>query len=295
LSGEEIPIGARILSAVDCLDALASDRQYRRALPLDDAMAHVERESGKAFDPKVVAALKSRYVELEQLARSQWPEERPKLSVDIKVERGAAPDAGFATAAPVASPQTRQPMPETTLATFAEEILSLEELLSIAVIRMRHLVSYDAIAIYMVVGDILAPRLVLGENMRQLASSRVRMGEGLVGWVAETGNSIVNGNPAVDLVSVRGKQKAALGAALALPLRDNGRMLGVLAVYRLEPDSFNAQHLGALESAVLQLELALRECLCRKETLEPDRSTNVSEKPLSGEPSRTEVGSLTLN
>ena len=31
LSGEEIPIGARILSAVDCLDALASDRQYRGA------------------------------------------------------------------------------------------------------------------------------------------------------------------------------------------------------------------------------------------------------------------------
>src|SRR6266404_3492389 len=42
LKGEEIPIGARILATVDCLDALASDRQYRRALPLDEAMAHVE-------------------------------------------------------------------------------------------------------------------------------------------------------------------------------------------------------------------------------------------------------------
>ena len=35
LRGKDIPIGARILSAVDALDALASDRQYRRALPLD--------------------------------------------------------------------------------------------------------------------------------------------------------------------------------------------------------------------------------------------------------------------
>ena len=35
LAGEEIPIGARILAVVDCLDALASDRQYRPALPLD--------------------------------------------------------------------------------------------------------------------------------------------------------------------------------------------------------------------------------------------------------------------
>ena len=52
LSREQIPIGARILSAVDCLDALASDRQYRRALPLDEAIKIVESESGKAFDPK---------------------------------------------------------------------------------------------------------------------------------------------------------------------------------------------------------------------------------------------------
>ncbi len=46
LEGEDIPIGARILAAVDCLDALATDRQYRRALPLDDAMKVVQKESG---------------------------------------------------------------------------------------------------------------------------------------------------------------------------------------------------------------------------------------------------------
>src|SRR5437016_10829202 len=57
LKGEEIPIGARILSVVDCLDALASDRQYRRALPLDEAMAKVASESGTTFDPKVVEVL----------------------------------------------------------------------------------------------------------------------------------------------------------------------------------------------------------------------------------------------
>ena len=42
LRGEEIPIGARILTAVDFLDAMASDRQYRRALPLDDVMARLD-------------------------------------------------------------------------------------------------------------------------------------------------------------------------------------------------------------------------------------------------------------
>src|SRR6202000_1429406 len=68
LSGEQIPIGARILSAVDCLDALASNRQYRRALPLDQAMQEVAKLSGKSFDPAVIELLQKRYVELEKKA-----------------------------------------------------------------------------------------------------------------------------------------------------------------------------------------------------------------------------------
>ena len=57
LTGEEIPIGARILAAVDCLDALASDRQYRRALPLDEAMKVVHRRIRHALRSAVVDVL----------------------------------------------------------------------------------------------------------------------------------------------------------------------------------------------------------------------------------------------
>ena len=69
LKGEQIPIGARILAAVDCLDALASDRQYRRALPLDEAMERLQAESGTAFDPTIVQILKNHYKDWEKLAR----------------------------------------------------------------------------------------------------------------------------------------------------------------------------------------------------------------------------------
>src|ERR1700674_2032558 len=91
LKGEAIPMGARILAAVDCLDALASDRQYRRALPLDEAMARVVAEAGKSFDPRVVEVLQRRYVELEKLAHARPPRIPTKLSTDVKVERGSAP------------------------------------------------------------------------------------------------------------------------------------------------------------------------------------------------------------
>src|SRR5438477_2951580 len=100
LRGEEIPIGARILAAVDCLDALASDRQYRRALPLDQAMAEVAKLAGKSFDPAVVTLLQERYVELETKATASTSKTFAKLSTDVKVERGDAPDAGFEVSGP---------------------------------------------------------------------------------------------------------------------------------------------------------------------------------------------------
>src|SRR3954447_14591912 len=73
IRGEAIPIGARILAAVDCLDALASDRQYRRALPLDEAMQVVLSEAGRSFDPDVVKLLSENYRQWERIAAANKP------------------------------------------------------------------------------------------------------------------------------------------------------------------------------------------------------------------------------
>lgn len=54
LVGEEIPLGARVFSISDTLDAMMSDRPYRRGRPYAVARAEIERESGKQFDPRVV-------------------------------------------------------------------------------------------------------------------------------------------------------------------------------------------------------------------------------------------------
>ena len=270
LSGEAIPIGARILSAVDCLDALASDRQYRRALPLDEAMRHVERESGKAFDPKVVAALKARYIELEQMARSLEPEHRPTLSVDVKVNRGSAPDAGFATIAPAeetlfrSNPAKSQDV-VVAFTGHAGESFTLEETFSTTAVRLRHVVPYDAVAVYVIAGNRLVPRFVLGENARQLSSLRVPLGQGLIGWIAETGNYIVNGNPTVEPGFMEGiLSSIVLRSALAVPLQHEGRIVGVLALYRLEPDAFTSTHLGLLQMSRQRLGMAIAENLAQQ-------------------------------
>jgi putative nucleotidyltransferase with HDIG domain len=54
LRGDEIPLGARIFAVADAVDAMISDRPYRKALPIAHAREEVERCSGTQFDPKVV-------------------------------------------------------------------------------------------------------------------------------------------------------------------------------------------------------------------------------------------------
>jgi HD-GYP domain-containing protein (c-di-GMP phosphodiesterase class II) len=58
LRGEEIPLAARIFAVVDVWDALTSDRPYRKALIRDEALAYLQSESGRHFDPEVVKAFR---------------------------------------------------------------------------------------------------------------------------------------------------------------------------------------------------------------------------------------------
>ena len=59
LAGQEIPLGARIFAVADTLDAMTSDRPYRRALPLAEAREEIRRHSGTQFDPSIVGIFES--------------------------------------------------------------------------------------------------------------------------------------------------------------------------------------------------------------------------------------------
>lgn len=70
LKGEEIPLGARIFAVADTLDAMISDRPYRKALPISAARDEIKRFSGRQFDPRVVEVFMSQpdrvWLELHQ-------------------------------------------------------------------------------------------------------------------------------------------------------------------------------------------------------------------------------------
>jgi diguanylate cyclase (GGDEF)-like protein/putative nucleotidyltransferase with HDIG domain len=274
LKGEEIPIGARILACVDCLDALASDRQYRRALPLHEAMEEVVRQSGKSFDPNVVTVLQRRYVELEQMAqqKAQLLEKR-KLSTDLKITQGAAPAAGFAQ--PHSTTESQNGGFLTSIAAARQEAqtlfelshelgnsLSLDETLSVLSVRLRKLVPFDSIAIYVLRDSKLIPEYVSGDNFRLFSSLEIPLGQGLSGWVAANRKPIVNGNPSVEPgYSSDPARISSLRSAISVPLEGVSGVLGALTLYKAEADSFTQDHLRVLLAISSKVALSIENAL----------------------------------
>jgi diguanylate cyclase (GGDEF)-like protein/putative nucleotidyltransferase with HDIG domain len=275
LKGAEIPIGARILSAVDYLDALASDRQYRRALPLKDVMQKLAAEAGKSFDPKVVDVLQKRYEHLEEmaLAKSAADPNAP-LSTAIKIERGLEPAAGFENARAqdyagrettflssiAAARQEAQALFELSQDLGAS--LSLGETLSVFSVKLKPMVPYDAIAIYVRRDDELVPEYVNGDNYRLFSSLRIPVGQGLSGWVAQNRKPIINGNPSVEPGYLNDPSKfSTLRSALAVPLEGVAGIIGVLALYRADRDAFTSDHLRILLAVSGKMALAIENAL----------------------------------
>ena len=260
LKGEEIPIGARILAAVDCLDALSSDRQYRKALPLDEAMKQVAAEAGISFDPRVVEILQRRYLELEGVAVNGMEDaKRDSLSFSYKVERGDQPASGFEVS--LNSRRGNQTDFLSSIASARQEAhtlfelsqdlgssLSLDETLSLVAMRLRKLVPYDSIVAFIQKDDFLVPEFVSGDNFRLLTSLVIPVGTGLSGWVAQNSKPIINGNPAVEASFAHDPRKTVeLRSALALPLEGVNGLVGVLTLYRTEADAFTSDHLRVLQ------------------------------------------------
>ena len=274
LRGTDIPIGARILAAVDYVDALASDRQYRRGLSANEVLAKLQEQSGKSFDPNIAAILRRRFNELEGMVRRktlQHPAQGPSVE---EMATGQEPAAGLAVwDAPAA---TRQEGDVLDLISSARQeaqalfdlsrdlgaSLSLSETLSVLSVKLNNLIPHDAMAVYVLRGEKLIPEYVNGEDFRSLAALQIPLGEGLCGWVAQNQKVIVNGNPAVELGTADDPMKTTkLQSALAAPLMGMKGVVGVMALYRIEASTFTSENLRVLLAVCSKTGLAVENAL----------------------------------
>jgi len=102
LRGEEIEIGARIFHVVDTLDAITSDRPYRKARSFSDARGEVIRCRGTQFDPRVVDAFL-------EIAGEEWE----RIRIDVETVAGLSAD--LAEPPPIPDHEDRATTPATVL------------------------------------------------------------------------------------------------------------------------------------------------------------------------------------
>ncbi len=284
LRGEQIPIGARILTVVDCFDAMVSDRPYRQGMGSEKALGIIRELAGKQFDPDIVAAFERCHTAAELQAELQTSSVFTALNTEIEVARGHQPGAGFEGGSN--DGKSGPPMPEVQLQgdaasrfeslrlvaeatqeaqTFFDlsrslcESLSPEETVAVMASRLQRLVPHDLIVIYLRHGDTLTPRFLYGACARHFTQTPLALGEGVSGWVAQSAKPLLNGNAAIEPGCAKlpsGVQ--ALQSALAVPLFDGqGQVSAVLTLYSVKEGSFGRGHLRILQAMEPKLSSAL--------------------------------------
>jgi putative nucleotidyltransferase with HDIG domain len=198
IRGDEIPIGARILSVVDCYDALTSDRPYRRALDRDAAVAVLLERRGTMYDPMIVDT----FIRiLPEIAETALPPQRHEAAL-AQISQSASVPQPTPSAAPVSLPAMAD---STELTTCVVYLLSPD-------------------------GRMLTVEHASGPLAAAVAGMSIEVGQKLSGWVAAHRRTIVNSDAQLDLCDV--VSDISPHACLSTALCDGDTLAGVLTVYR---------------------------------------------------------------
>jgi diguanylate cyclase (GGDEF)-like protein/putative nucleotidyltransferase with HDIG domain len=273
LSGEAIPIGGRIVALADVFDALTSTRPYRTAMPREKAIEFIRGGSGTQFDPRVVEAFIAILPEVEtRIRRAEQVEEMGRRGAHAERSRGTRREAvgcGLATGRPEDRPTGRvggRPPGATRaleqIARANEEMIALCELTDLIAARpelgptlervapiVARLVPYTTLALFLrdESGERLAPAHVTGAGSALFEGMTIAPGDGATGWVVEQNEAVINALPMLDVDGrCRPGDGFPLGAALSVPLRADGQVIGALTLYHAEREAFQPCHLRRL-------------------------------------------------
>ena len=194
------------------------------------------------------------------MAKANVTEQKTKLSTNVKVERGAAPAAGFeasaeTTANDLASIHRTMEAAEAQLALLErigqqlDSCQSRPEVFAFMRDSLLREIPYDVLVVYQCQKDSLVPVYLDGEAQRQFATLEIPMGMGLAGWVAENNKADPERKPISEPGYLNDPSKfSTLGSALAVPLDSMAGVTHVLSLYRQGRDAFRSQELNVLLS-----------------------------------------------
>jgi putative nucleotidyltransferase with HDIG domain len=239
LKGDQIPLGARILSVVDCYDALTSDRPYRPRYTRKESEQILRERRGTMYDPWVVDGFLKLLDSLEESdsdERNQVASQPGPLQV-----RPAQLDVISATQAEEREfNELRRDLPRVTTMNAAAELLFR---------HVRRLVPAKCLALYVQKPNAneIAVAACSGVGAAALEGATIPIGDRISGWALAHRQVVVNSDASLDLGPVSKTFSIPLRYAIAVPIID-GPVIGVLTAYSSDP--FEKDHCRILESAI---------------------------------------------
>lgn len=249
ISGTDIPLGARILSVVDCFDALTSDRPYRPRLSTEAAFTILRERRGSMYDPLVVDMFESAHdaiapaaIKAGQLARTLIPTQPERLSESRsldEIRKSAAEMRDIVDA--------RRALIECRSHREALELVS-------RIARQHTAATVVALYIYEPTQDLLRCRYATGDHDRLLVDLEIASGERTTGWALAHRQAVINSAAALDL-GVRARNfNPPLRSTLAVPFVTPSHQMGVISFYTTleepygDPDLFIGEQIASLIS-----------------------------------------------
>lgn len=260
LTGEAIPLGARIMAVVDCYDALTSDRPYRPALSDEEALGIIEARKGNMYDPVVT----DHFVKVHAQISAQVNAQTHDSSNFQDLLHTPTPAPSLPEGHGDASGEVSEKL--LALSDLATSIGGQTEVEDLAVTlgwRVRQTVPCDLLVFYLrdrLSDDLMAVHAA-GASSEAIKGMRLRAGEGLSGWVAINRSTIVNSSGALDLAERHGLLPHRFDSALATPLCARDLVVGVLALYAHAREAFTQEHQHLVEFAARQIGPALERAL----------------------------------
>jgi len=246
LKGTEIPLGARILSVVDCFDALTSDRPYRRRMTDEDALKIVTDRRGTMYDPVIVDAFVKSYKDIMPATEESAHPVARALGDAREAVRQPLPAAEPSNAD---APVPDEVLAVTSLARAVAGEAALGDVGALAWMMIRNVVPSASMALFVTDDrqDAVAVGYAAGAHAALLRRVRKPRGAGISGWASATRRGVLNAEAALDLGPDAGTLSPPLRSALAVPLTHEGSCVGVLALYASTPNAFSEDQLRLLE------------------------------------------------
>ena len=285
LAGDDIPLGARILTIVDYYDAVTTERPYHKALSNDSALGLLRHEAGRALDPRLVPI----FIEMLPALVAEFGHEEQKV-VETPEEQfvtgstsvGLVPAAGHSAFENIALAH-REIYALYEIAQSMGTSLGVSDTMALISSKLSKIVPWSGCALFLhqPEADSLKCRFAAGVDAPRLLNTTIKVGEGLAGWVARNRRTLINANPRVSFEAAGLPGELSLQSALVCPLQFNDTFIGCLALYHVDRNHYTEDHRRLLERIAEQAGAVIHNSIVFEQTQE-DSLTD----PLTGLPNR---------